>query len=85
MSAAVKEFYSDRRLMWRNLIWLAVWHFDGGPEEIAIPLTGLNIRGIACIYPASRPPVFQWLADQEAVVVSIPCRTSRIFELTYIQ
>ena len=24
MSAAVKEFYSDRRLMWRNLIWLAV-------------------------------------------------------------
>lgn len=66
-------------------IILSVWHFDGGPEEIAIPLTGLNIRGIACIYPASRPPVFQWLADQEAAVVSIPCRTSRIFELTYIQ
>jgi hypothetical protein len=65
----------------KNKIILSVWHFDGGPEEIAIPLPGLNISKITCIYPNSSPIIFNQQLKESAVTVMIPVRSARIFEL----
>lgn len=63
-------------------IILSVWHFDGGPEELEIPLPDKNIQHPQCIYPASLS--YHGYVRQGIFTVSLPQKSARVFELTSV-
>jgi len=70
-------------LQTKDKIILSVWHFDGGSDEITIPLTE-TISAAVCLYPSAKPIVMQTAADRHQITVSLSPRSARIFELSII-
>ena len=58
---------------------LAVWHFNGGPAEMDIPLPGGALRELRCVYPTTLPCDWRFTADGEAIHVALPEKSARLF------
>ena len=58
---------------------LAVWHFNGGPTEMDIPLPGGALRELRCVYPTTLPCDWRFTADGEAIHVALPEKSARLF------
>lgn len=65
-------------------IILSVWHFEGATDEMKIPLSGMNVNNIVCLYPKSLITEYRWLPDENVLFVSLPPKTARCFELSLI-
>jgi alpha-galactosidase len=61
--------------------FLSVWHFEGGPEEICIPIIDRRVSEIRCMYPLSLETSFHHNPDRSNFTVKIPSKSARIFEL----
>lgn len=63
-----------------EVTYLAVWNIkrDG---TIMIPLQTNCDAKIKCAYPSALATDFSWDATQKELIVNIPCKTARIFEI----
>jgi len=62
-------------------LWLSVWHFNGGPAKIEIPVATLpgKVTSARLLYPVDLPAKFALLST--GLCIALPEKSARLFEI----
>jgi len=66
-------------------IIVSVWRFEGGADQLEIPLVHLpgTVTEVKRLYPLTLPVEYRWQPNEQLLCVSQPEKSARMFELRY--